>query len=50
MSRPNNVDIWDGTDLKRDESLTDEQREKLIQDTLKEAKESAERFVKSQSA
>lgn len=50
MSRPNNVDIWDGTDLKRDETLTEDEKEKLIQDTLKEAKESAERFVKSQSA
>lgn len=48
MNRPKDVDVWDGIELKRDESLTDEQRKELIRKTLKEVKESAERFKREQ--
>lgn len=50
MKRPDNVDIWDGVELKRDETLTEEQKKKKMAELMKEVKRSAEKVKKAQSA
>ena len=46
MRRPENVDIWDGIELERDETLTEEEKAANIERILAEAKEAADRRKK----
>lgn len=44
MNRPENADIWDGVELKRDDALSEEEKKVLIEKTLDEAMASVERY------
>ena len=48
MKRPDNIDIWDGVELTRDDTLTEKEKNATIQKTLEEARVSAERFKAGQ--
>lgn len=48
MKRPENIDIWDGVELTRDDTLTEKEKTDTIQRVLEEARVSAERFKAGQ--
>ncbi len=50
MDRPKNVDIWDGVDLKREETLTEEQKQAKLTEAMKMIKQSAKQVKKLQRA
>lgn len=50
MDRPKNVDIWDGVELKRDETLTEEQKKAKQAEAMKMIKQSAKQVRKLQRA
>ena len=50
MDRPNGIDIWDGIELKRVKGRTEEERQRIIEETLKEADETAKEYLDSLSA
>lgn len=50
MERPVDVDIWDGAELKRDDTLTDEQKQAKLDEALKMIKASAKEVKNLQRA
>lgn len=43
MDRPKNADIWDGIELKRNETLTEDEKAANIERILAEAQEAADK-------
>ena len=48
MKRPDNIDIWDGVELSRDDTLSEKEKNELILQTLEKARTSAEKFKAGQ--
>lgn len=44
MERPKNVDIWDGVELKRDETLTEEQKQAKLAEVMEMIKQSVKQL------
>lgn len=44
MERPKNVDIWDGVELRRDETLTEEQKQTKLAEVMEMIKQSVKQL------